>query len=282
MLNSFSKKEIKNNLLILIGALSISLAVVLFLVPNSITTGGTPGMGILLHHLTGWSVGSMIFIVNLPLLIWGYRSLGKVFAIKTIIVILMVSVFVDFFKLQFENVVLTNDIFLASVFGGILIGFGLGVIMKGGASTGGSTIVAKAMKNSHIKPAQIILVTDVIIVVSSIFVFKDVEKVLWSIVNIYVIAKVIDVVLTGTISTKVIHISTTKAEKLSHAITKNLAKHGTILHGSGLYKNEDRTLILMVLDIKKIGRLKEIIEVVDKEAFMVVMEASEMLDKRVH
>lgn len=237
-------------------------------------------MGILLHHATGLSVGTMVFAVNLPLLVWGYKSLGKAFAIKTIIVILMVSFFIDIFKLQFDGVVLTDDIFLASVFGGVLIGFGLGIIMKGEASTGGSTIVAKVMKNSHIKPAQIILVTDVIIVVSSIFVFKDIEKVLWSVVNIYVIAKVIDIVLTGTLSTKVIHISTSKPEKLSHAITKNLAKHGTILQGSGLYRKDDRTLILLILDIKKIGRLKEIINIIDKDAFMVVMEANEMLDNR--
>jgi len=279
MFKLFSKQEIKNNIFILLGTICIALGVVLFFLPNNFTTGGTPGMAILLHHLSGFSIGTVVIAINVPLLIWGVKYLGKLFAIRTIIAIVLISIFIDFLKaFEFETIV--SNILLASVFGGAIIGLGVGLIIKGNSSAGGSTIVARIISaNSHIKPAHVILFIDVIIVLSSIYVFKDFEKALWSIMSIYVTAKVIDVVLTGTLSTKVIHIASNKAELLSQKISENLAHEGTILKGSGIYQHEDKTLIFIVLDIKKLGQLRQIIQENDPEAFMIVMEASEMLGR---
>ena len=269
----------KNNLLIIAGAVSMALAIVLFFLPNSITTGGTPGMGILLHHTTSLPIGVLIFLINLPLIIWGGKSLGKGFAFKTIGVIFLISIFIDLFSYLFKGVILTDEILLASVFGGIFIGLGLGLIFKADASAGGFTIVAKVLQSSYIKPSQIVLVTDIIIVLSSIYVFNDIEKALWSIISIYITAKTIDVVLTGTLSTKVIHITSLKAELLSKAITKELGIKGTILEGENLTLSRDKKLIFLVLDVKKLPQLKTIIQQNDKDAFMIVMEASEMLGR---
>jgi len=279
MTDFFTKQEMKNNFFILLGTICIALGVVLFFLPNNFTTGGTPGMAILLHHISGYSIGAMVIAINVPLLIWGVKYLGKLFAIRTIIAIVLISIFIDFLKaFDFETIV--SNILLASVFGGAIVGLGVGLIIKGNASAGGSTIIARIVSsNSHIKPAHVILFIDVIIVVSSIYVFKDFEKALWSIMSIYVTSKVIDVVLTGTLSTKVIHIASNKPELLSQKISESLEQEGTILKGSGIYKHEDKTLIFIVLDIKKLGRLRQIIEENDPEAFMIVMEASEMLGR---
>lgn len=279
MINIFTKSELKNNIFMLLGALCIALGVVLFFIPNNFTTGGTPGMAILLHHLTGFSIGSIVIAVNIPLLIWGTKYLGKLFAIRTIIVIVLISIFIDFFN-TFDLPILTDTILLASIFGGLIVGLGVGLIIKGNSSAGGSTIIARIISsNSHINPAKIILIIDAIIVLSSIFVFKDFEKALWSIMSIYCTSKAIDVVLTGTLSTKVIHIASNKADILSQKITQELGEHGTILKGSGLLQHEDKTLIFLVVDVKQLGLLREIIQQTDEEAFMIVMEASEMLGR---
>uniref|UniRef100_UPI00404711A7 YitT family protein n=1 Tax=Aliarcobacter sp. TaxID=2321116 RepID=UPI00404711A7 len=271
---------LKNSFYLLFGSSFIALSVVLFFLPNSITTGGTPGMAILLHHLTGFSIGSMIIAINVPLLIWGGKYLGKVFAIKTIIAIVLISFFIDLFTNLFTFEALTSNILLASIFGGLIIGLGVGLIIKANASAGGSTIIARIVSaNSHIKAAQVILYIDMLIVISSIYVFKDFEKALWSIMSIYATAKAIDVVLTGTLSTKVIHIASNKAEILSEKISQTLGEKGTILKGSGLFQKEDKTLIFIVVDVKKLAILREIIRENDPEAFMIVMEASEMLGR---
>jgi uncharacterized membrane-anchored protein YitT (DUF2179 family) len=280
MSNINLKNELKNSIYLLLGTLCISLSVVLFFLPNNITTGGTPGMAILLHHLTGFSIGSMIIAINVPLLIWGGKYLGKTFAIKTIVAIVLISFFIDLFANIFTFEPLTSNILLASIFGGLIIGLGVGLIIKANASAGGSTIIARIISaNSHIKAAQVILYIDMLIVISSIYVFQDFEKALWSIMSIYATSKAIDVVLTGTLSTKVIHIASNKAEILSEKISQTLGEKGTILKGSGLFQKEDKTLIFIVVDVKKLGILREIIRENDPQAFMIVMEASEMLGR---
>lgn len=272
--------EVKNYLYVIFGVLLIAISVVIFFIPNNFTTGGTPGAALLLHKLTGFSIGSMVIAINIPLLIWGYKYLGKRFAIRTIFAIILISLFIDLFSKYLYFPDLISNILLASIFGGLVIGLGVGLIIKGNASAGGSTVVARIVSaNSHIKPAQVILIIDVIIVVSSIYVFKDLEKALWSIMSIYVTAKAIDVVLTGTLTTKVIHIATNKPELLSKRITQRLGNDGTILKGTALHPNQDKTLIFIVLDVKRLGTLRQIIQETDSEAFMIVMEASEMLGR---
>ncbi|MGB5444880.1 MAG: YitT family protein [Psychromonas sp.] len=276
----FPTNELKDYIFLLFGALLIALAVVLFFIPNHFTTGGTPGMAILLHHLSGFSISSMVIAINVPLIIWGIKYIGKKFAAKTIITIILISVFIDFFTQNLTEIVITNNILLASIFGGIIIGFGVGLIIKGNSSAGGSTIIARiAYENARIKPAKVIMLIDILIVACSIYIFKDIEKALWSIISIYATSKSIDMVLTGTLTTKVIHITTNKAEELSIAISDNLEEKGTILTGSGLKNNEDKKIIFLVIDVKKISRLKEIIKQTDDQAFMLVMEASEMLGR---
>jgi uncharacterized membrane-anchored protein YitT (DUF2179 family) len=272
--------EIKDYILIIFGSLFIALSIVLFFIPNNFTTGGTPGMAILLHNLTGFSVSLMVIAINTPLLILGTKYLGSKFALKTVITIVLMSLFINFFTHKFTDIAITHNILLASVFGGALIGLGVGLIIKGNASAGGSTIIARVLyKTAHIKPAKVMLVIDIIIVTCSIYIFQDIEKALWSIISIYATSKFIDMVLTGTQTTKVIHITTNKPTELSFAISNKLADHGTVLTGTGIKNNENKTVLFMVADVKKIASLKEIIEQTDEDAFMLVMEASEILGR---
>lgn len=273
------KKESKNLLFILLGALLIAVSVALFFAPNHFTTGGTPGLAILFFHLFNYSIGSMIIAINAPLLFIGLRYLGKLFALKTIFTLLCISFLIDFIG-YLQLTIPTNNILLASLFGGLLIGFGLGFIIKGNASAGGSTIIAKIIASkTHIKASYVILLIDIVIVLASIYVFKDIEKALYSIISIYITAKSIDVILTGTLNTKVIHIASNKAELLSQKIVQNLGIQGTILKGVDFMQQENKTILFLVLDVRKISLLRDVIQQNDSEAFMIIMEASEMLGR---
>lgn len=233
-------------------------------------------MAILLYKLTGFSISSMVIAINIPLLIFGIKYLGKTFAVKTVLTIVLMSIFIDFIKL-FEIPTITSNILLASIFGGIIIGFGVGFIIKANSSAGGSTVIAKVVSSkTQIKPSQVILIVDTIIVLASIYIFKDFEKALWSIISIYATIKAIDLVLTGTLTIKVVHIATNKPEVLSLEISKQLGEQGTIINGSSLIKQKEKTIIFLVLDVKKLSILRELINDNDEEALMIIMEASEM------
>lgn len=132
---------------------------------------------------------------------------------------------------------------------------------------------------SHYKPGQVILAFDVFIIVSSGFVFQDIERALWSMISIYATSKCIDMILTGTLSEKVVHIATGKADLLSQKIVAQLGQQGTILTGTGLYRDEQKTLIFVTVEARRITLLRDIIRNNDPDAFMVVMDAAEMLGR---
>ncbi len=274
------RSEIRNTLLIVAGVVSLALGVVLFLAPNRIATGGAPGMAILLNHLSGISIGLLMLMINLPLLAMGVKILGKTFAIRSAAAIVLMSFFVDLFGelLQLQSV--SHNTLLATLYGGIAVGVGAGLILKGNASAGGTTIIARLVAaRTHFRPGQIILFFDVFIIVTSGFVFHDVERALWSLISIYVTAKCIDMILTGPLSEKVVHITSNRAEQLSEQFIEHLGKKGTILTGTGLYPEEQKTLIFLSVETRRISLLRDIIRENDPDAFMVVMDATEMLGR---
>ena len=272
--------EIKRMLFIISGSLLLALGVVLFFVGNHITTGGSPGMALLLHHITGYSIGSMLLLYNLILLLIGMKYLGKGFALRTVMAIVLVAFFVDFFTKVIPLQSVTGEMFLATLFGGLLIGFGVGLILRGDASAGGSTIIAKIVAAySEIKPSRVILVMDALTILASVFVFIDLERALWSIVSIYVTAKAIDLLLSGRPSKKIVHLTTNKSDLLSQKIIEHLGHYGTVVHGTGLRREEEKSIIFVVVELNKLRVLREVIRKNDPEAFMVVMDASELLGR---
>lgn len=273
--------EVKRVALISFGCLALSLGIVLFLIPNKIATGGTPGLAILLHFLVDLPTGILMVLINIPLLLAGAKLLGKGFAIRTIFAILLTSVLIDLFAEVLNLQALSHDTLLASLYGGIAIGVGVGLILKGDASAGGSTIIAKVVASrSQIKPGQVILLLDLLIIVGSGLVFLQVEQALWSLISIYATTKCIDMILTGTPSEKVVHISTDQVVPISKQIVAQLGQRGTILTGSGLVDGESKTLIFVTVEARRINLLREIIRDNDPQAFMVVMEAAEIQGRR--
>ena len=274
------RSELKNILLICLGAAFLALGVVFFLAPNRIATGGTPGVAILLHFIVDLPIGGLMVLINLPLLLIGAKMLGRSFAIRTVGAILLTSVLIDLFSEILRLPALSNNLLLATLYGGIAVGIGVGLILRGNASAGGSTIIARIVASrSHFKPGEVIFGLDLLIVLTSALVFRSIEPALWSLIGIYVTAKCIDMVLTGTQTEKVVHIASARPEELSRQISLQLGQQGTILKGTGLLRDEEKTLIFVTVEARRISVLRDIICQTDPDAFMVVMDAAEMLGR---
>ena len=215
--------------------------------------------------------------INIPLLLIGVSLLGKAFAIRSVAAILLTSVLIDLLNEVLNLAALSQTMLLATVYGGIAVGVGVGLILHGNASAGGSTIIARIVSSrSHLKSGQVIMILDLMIIVASGFVFKNTEQALWSLISIYATAKCIDMVLTGAPSEKVVHIASDKSQILSQKISETLGPHGTVLTGKGLLGEKEKTLIFVTVESRRITLLRDLIRQHDPHAFMVVMEASEM------
>jgi len=274
------KEEIKNYVLIILAAIILALGVVGFLSPNKLLTGGTAGLALLLYYITPLTIGTLIVLVNAPLIILGGKVLGKLFVIRTIFTIVAISVFIDFFDKVLNINPFIQDTILAAIFGGIFIGIGLSLVIKADSSAGGSTIVAKIVASkSEIKPATIILIIDAIIILSSLFIFENRVNILWSVISIYITAKIVDKILTGRLDKKVVHLVTDKTDEMKMKIREELGPKGTIIQGDGLFDKEHKKIILLVVDVSKLQKLRQLVKENDSEAFIVISEASEFLGR---
>ena len=274
-----AKQEILNYIFIFVGSFSLAFGVVGFLAPNKIATGGTAGLAIIFHYLTDLPTGTLLALINIPLLAVSVKYLGKYFAIKTIVTIVLMGVFIDLLAEVIHLPTLSNEPLLATLYGGVTIGIGLGLIFKGGASAGGGTIIAKIVTSkTNMKTGNVILFLDAIVVILAGVVFKSIELALWSMISIFAASKLIDTILTGRQSEKIVHISSAKnLSELSTLIDEALHISGTIVKGSDLALSENKDIIFVVVPNNRLNTLKNLVFAYDNNAKMIVMEATEML-----
>jgi len=269
-------------LYVLLGTMSMAFAVVCFLSPNNMVTGGGIGIALILHYIvTSLTLGTLIMLVSVPFILLGFIYFGKQYTFKTLLAMLSTSFFTDLFREFLHLKPLTDDVLLAAVFGGIFIGLGVGLVIKGRSSTGSTSVVGEivAMK-SKFKASEVLLSIDVIIMFAYIFVYGDLKKALYSMIGVYVTAKIIDVILTGRPSKKVVKIVSNNVESLTEQIRERIEEHGTIFTGVGLHhQKQTKTMILLSVEISKIQLLKDIIREYDPEAFLIISEASEFLGR---
>lgn len=273
--------EIKQYIFLILGAFSLSFGTVAFLSPNEIITGGGVGISLLLHSLfPSITLGILMALVSLPFLIITYLYFGKKFLIKTFIVVILLSTFTDILKLFIKIEPITKDILLAAIFGGIFIGLGVGLIIKGRASTGSTSVIGEIVaKKTKYKAAEVLLLIDALIMFASIFVYNDINKSLYSLLSVYVGIKVIDIILTGRPSKKIVNIVSTNVEVLKEQIREKIEEHGTILTGIGLHQGQEKTIIYVTVEASKIELLKNLIRKYDPDAFMIISEAAEFLGR---
>lgn len=281
-MKNFSKKEMLHYFYVLLGTMSMAFAVVCFLSPNNMVTGGGIGIALILHYLiSSLTLGTLIIIVSVPFIVLGFVYFGKLYTFKTLIALLATSFFTDLFREVLKLKPITDDILLAAIFGGIFVGLGVGLVIKGRSSTGSTSVVGEIVAlKTKFKAAEVLLCIDVAVMVAYILVYGDVKKALYSTLGVYVTSKVIDMILTGRPSKKVVRIVSNNVEALTKQIRERIEEHGTIFTGTGLHhEKQAKTVIMLSVDIAKIQLLKDIIREYDPEAFLIISEASEFLGR---
>lgn len=275
----FSKKWFIAYSLIIVGAFIMAAGFVFFITPYKIVPGGVYGISIVLHHMFDTPVGLIALCFDIPLTIIGIKVLGPRFGIKTVVGFILTAGFVDLLTYVYgENPLVAGDPLLSSIFGGVLVGFGLGLIFKAKATSGGSDIVAMIIsKYTRLPLGQLMIAVDSAIVLVGLIVFKDWKIPLYSLIVIFITGKVIDLVLQGVSYDKTLFIISNKPHELRDKIINDLNRGGTFIPGKGMYNNQERTMIYTVVNRREMAMLQDFIHRVDPNAFMTVINANEIL-----
>ncbi|CAM1334176.1 YitT family protein [Tenacibaculum aestuariivivum] len=272
------KNELKNYLFILSGSLILAVGVVGFLAPNKIATGGTSGLSIVLNYISNIPIGILLLITNIPLLLVGVKYIGKRFAFRTMISIISLALYVDLFREIMSFPALSTNKLLSTIYGGAFVGLGIGLIFKGDASAGGGAIIARILKDKYnFKPGTVILTLDIFVVLLSAIIFKDLELALWAMLSIFVASKFIDLVVTGRKQNKIVHIASDDIEALNKVIASKMGISGTLIEGNDLSQTNQRNIIFLSINKNRIMTLKNLVEKYDSKAYMIVLEATELL-----
>lgn len=264
----------KDYLYVIIGAAIIAIGFNVFLLPNQIASGGVSGISIILEHIFGWKPGIVQYSFNIPLFISGIIFLGAKFGAKSLLGTLVLPAVV---LLTAGVEPWTTNPLLGSIFGGMMVGLGLGIAFLGGGSTGGTDLAAQIItKYTGLSLGKSVLLLDGLIVISAAVVF-DIEKALYALIGLFVTTKTIDIVQLGFSQSKMIYIITNKQDEIRDAIYKEIDRGVTKLPAFGGYTNKERPILMVVAYQTEFTKLKHIIKMIDPAAFVIVSDAYEVL-----
>lgn len=275
----FSQKWFFAYGLIIIGSFILATAFVLFITPYKFVPGGVYGISIILHYLFGTPVGLVALAFDIPLTIIAIKILGPRFGVKTIVGFVFTAVFVDTLTYFWgELPLIENDALLSAIFGGVLSGLGLGLIFKSKATSGGTDIVAMILsKYTSLPLGQLMVIVDSIIVLFGLFFFGDWKIPFYSLIIIYITGKIIDVVLQGLNYEKTVFIISEKAEDIRQKILLDLRRGGTFISAKGMWNQENKKMIFVVVTPRELAIIKDFIKKTDPQAFVTIMNANEIL-----
>lgn len=274
---------------VLFGSVLIAIAYVLFNTPYNITPGGVYGLAIVINHFfPDIMVGTIGLSLDIPLLIISFIIFGRGSGFKTIAAALVLPIVMNAFTLFVGGtdptmildgkINLTNDMLLASIFGGILTGIGLGIIVKSKATSGGTDVIGMVMTKYLRMPfSKSMLIVESCVIVSGLVVFGDWTLPLYSLISLFITSKVIDIIIDGTSTDKLLFIVSDKHEELRNYIIEELGRGGTYLKASGMYTKSDKMVIFVVVSRNQLPLMKDIIKSVDDKAFLTVVNAHEIM-----
>lgn len=260
-------KLIKRILFILIGSALFSVGLEIFLVPNHIIDGGIVGISIIIAHLSGLPLGMFLFLLNLPFLVIGYKQIGKTFAISTLLGVSTMSIVSS---LLHDVKGVTEDPLLAAVFGGIILGIGVGLVIRYGGSLDGTEIVAILInKKTPFSVGEIVMFFNLFILGSAGLVF-GVDRAMYSLMAYYIAFKMIDLTIEGFQGSKSVWIISDNHKDIGDAIVARLGRSVTYLKGEGGYSGDDKNVVFCIITRLEEAKLKLIVEEVDPSAFLAV------------
>lgn len=272
--SSSVKNVIYEYLFVIVGAAVIALGFNVFLFPNQVASGGVSGISTILYGMFGWNAGLVQYAFNIPLFIAGVLVLGKKFGIKSLVGTLALPLFVI---MMGSLEAWTLNPLLGAIFGGITVGFGIGLVFKGHASTGGTDLLAQIItKYTGLTLGTSVLFIDGVIAVSAAVVF-DIEKGLYALIGLYVTTKTIDIVQLGFSQSKMVYIITKHEELVRDAIYKEVNRGVTKIPAFGGYTGEEHPVLMIVVYQTEFTKLKQVLKTVDPHAFVIVSDAYEVL-----
>lgn len=247
----------------------------LVLLPNKISIGGFSGIGTVIHYLFGTKIGTAVFLLNVPLFIFAYFKVGKKFFLHSILGTILLTIFLNLFS-NFRG--LTGDRFLSCIYGGVISGIGGAITLRANGTTGGSELLARIIKSykQSLSISNIIVVLDILIVALNVVVFKRIDIGLYSAIAIFISGKMLDVFFEGINFAKMIFIITPKYKEISEIINTEIERGSTGIKAIGMYKQEERNILLCVASRQEIGRIRLIINEIDKNAFIIITDVREV------
>ena len=263
---------------IIVGSALFAVSVNMFTAPNNIAPGGLTGLGTLINHLTGLGIGTVILLGNIPIFIWAYFETGFRFLTKTIVTTLVSSIFIDVSALWLPAY--HGDTLLVTVFGGLLAGAGLALIFVRGGTTGGTDLAANLLNRHfpHISIGKFILAIDLIVILFSALVYRNLESPLYGVIIIFITSKVVDAILYGanTGTGKTMFVMSQKSQEIAQAVMEDLERGATLLTSVGAYTKREGYTLLLAVRRQEVHKTYEIIYQIDPHAFIIVGDAGKI------
>lgn len=261
---------------ITLGAILTAVALNMFLIPNKVAAGGVSGMATVLHYLIGVPVGITMLALNIPLFLASVKILGARFGIRTLFGAVILSVAIDLTAPY--TPVLTDDLLLSALYGGVLSGVGMGIVFRFGGTTAGTDLAAAIInKLTRISVGQALLGVDFFVIASAGIAFKSAELSLYALLSLWLTSHIIDLVQEGPSTAKAFLIVSNAADQVARRIMADMDRGVTFVRGRGGYTGQERDLLFCVVSASEVVRLKELINVIDRDAFVIVADAHEVM-----
>ncbi|MCI9062986.1 MAG: YitT family protein [Clostridia bacterium] len=276
MFKSNIKTYIIQSIGTIIGSFIMALAVSQFLLPNELSSGGFSGIATITYYLFKIPMGTTILILNIPMFILAGFKIGKEFFIKSIIGTISLSIFIDMLD---KLPALTDDKFLACIYGGILAGIGTAIILKSHSSTGGSDLLTNIIKkiNPKLEMGNILVLIDFVIVTLNVIFLRNFEIGLYSTIAIYLMGFMVDVIFEGVYFTKLLVIISDKNEEIATQIETTIHRGATGLYGKGMYTNKEKLVLICAAGRHDVANVKQLVLKIDPNAFLIVTNSREVL-----
>lgn len=274
-----NKENGKNITLIILGTFIAAIGINVFLVNAKLLSGGVSGITLIIQYIFKIPAGYTVFAINIPLLYLSYKKMNRKFTLFTVIGTISFSIML-IITTPLKNLIYINDPLLLCIYGGILVGVGIGMSFSNHGSTGGFDIVAAILKkkNENLDIGKITFWVNCVIVIIGAFIF-DIKSALYTLVSMYITSYMIDKVVKGFNRDKLILIITDKEEEISKEIMVNLRRGVTFLLGEGAYTNKSRKVLYCVLSLSQLPQLKQMVRQIDENAFISILDASEVEGK---
>lgn len=272
------KRMCTDMLVYLLSGCIFAVGIKVFTAPNRIAPGGVTGLSTVVNFVTGFPIGMLALLLNLPIFIWAIFEIGYKLVGKTIVAAIITSVAIDLLGLVLKPY--QGDPMLAAVFGGLLEGISLSLVFKRGATTGGTDMIARLLKRHfpHLSTGRLMMCVDMVIVLLSAVVYRRIESVLYAVIYLFISTNVIDAILYGTdIGTgKVLWIVSSKPEEIAEAIQGSVDRGVTAMHARGMYSGREGEVLMVAVGRSEAYRAMDAVRAVDRDAFMIMGDAAQI------